>query len=151
MKPNLAHFDSHESLSYVAERLEKIVIRMKGKIKKSELAADLTTLLNEIRGHNDEPIGNSLIIDRSTFSILYKGKPCDLGNTMAFRLIERLAEDKGIYLDIGTLIRDVWQDKEISEGAVQHQIGTLRKKLRKAGITGIVFQCQPKHYRLILR
>ena len=151
MQPHPAHFDIHELLLHVAERLEKIVIRMKGKIKKSDLAAELTTLLDDIRRQDHKPKGDGVIIDRCTFSISYKRKTCALGNTMAFRLIERLNNAKGFYVDIDTLIRDVWKNKVVSDGAVQHQIGTLRKKLRKAGIAGIVFECEPKHYRQILR
>ena len=151
MQLNPTHFDIHELLLHVAERLEKIVIRMKGKIKKSELVAELTTLLDEIRSQDHKSKGEGISIDRCTFSVSYKGKTCALGNTMAFRLIERLNNAKGFYVDIGTLIRDVWKNKVVSDGAVQHQIGTLRKKLRKAGIANIVFECEPKNYRLMLR
>jgi hypothetical protein len=100
---------------------------------------------------SDLPSGN-LVIDRNTFTTTYKGKSRELGNTVAFRLLERLAQSPGIYIPINTLIHDVWNGKPVSDEAVQRQASTLGTALKNAGIEGLVIDgSQPGHYRLILR
>lgn len=94
---------------------------------------------------------SGLIIDPGTFTVTYKGKPCYLGNTMAFWLIERLGRARGVFLTIRELIQDVWKGKAVSDGAVQHQVSNLRTAFRAAGIEGIEFESQPDCYRLLLR
>ena len=64
---------------------------------------------------------------------------------MAFRLIQRFAVARGLYLSLGKLIQDVWFDKEVSDEAVQRQVSTLRAKLRAAGVKGIEFQSGRKN------
>lgn len=49
-----------------------------------------------------------LRIDRSTFAVSWKGKVCHLGNTTAFRLLERLARRPNEYLSIDQLLDDLW-------------------------------------------
>ena len=89
-------------------------------------------------------------IDRGTFTVTYRGKTCFLGYTMAFRLLERLAEARGIFIPIETLIDDVWGGRGVSEEAVQRQVSTLRAKLKAAEAKGVHIEAQPGHYRLIL-
>ena len=120
MKPNLAHFDNHESLPHVAERLEKIVIRMKGKIKKSDLATELNNLLNEIKSKDKD-----IIIDHGTFSVKYNGKTCYLGNSLPFRLFERLYKTPGIFIHYDNLKQDVWGNEDVNDEALQRQASIL--------------------------
>jgi DNA-binding winged helix-turn-helix (wHTH) protein len=95
---------------------------------------------------------NGLIIDRSKFTVSYKGRSCFLGNSKPFQLLERLSEARGNYLSLGELIQDVWKGKHISNEAVQRQASILRCSLKAAGIEDIVIDgSQPDHYRLILR
>lgn len=92
-----------------------------------------------------------LIVDLATFTVVYKGTPCTLGNIRAFHLLARLNRRPGTYIPIDTLIQDVWHGKSVSHEAVQRQISTLRAKLKQAGIVGIVLDgTQPDHYRLTL-
>jgi hypothetical protein len=92
-----------------------------------------------------------LVIDRGRFCVTYKGKCCDLKNTMAFRVIERLAHARGVFLTVKELMCDLWGDKVVSDEAVQRQVSFVRCKLRDAGIEGVVLQTQHDSYRLILR
>jgi hypothetical protein len=92
-----------------------------------------------------------LVIDPGNFSVTYKGKTCELGNRMGFRLIQRLSTARGTYLSLTTLVQDVWHGKAVSDEAVQKQVSTLRTKLRAAGIEGVAFESQPQSYRLVLR
>lgn len=94
---------------------------------------------------------SGLVIDRDKFEISYKGKSCELGNTLSFRLLERFSQARGVFLTIKILIDDVWKGKEVSDEAVQRQVSILRDKLKNAGIDGIEFEAQPDVYRMILR
>ncbi len=94
---------------------------------------------------------NDLIIDRSTFTVSYKGRSCFLGYTKPFQLIERLNKARR-YFSLGELIQDVWPDNVIQGETVQRHVSILRKKLKKAGIEDIVIDgSEPDHYRLVLR
>ena len=107
----------------------------------------LETVGNQIAAKDD------LVIDRDRFTVTYKGKPCFLGNTMAFQVIERLAKAaaRRVFLSLGTLKQDFWAGRDISDEGVQRQISTLRSKLEADGVKGIEFESERKHYRLILR
>ena len=108
-------------------------------------------LRNEAHMESAENTFEGLIIDSGTFTLSYKGKTCELGNTLSFKLIKRLSEAKGIFLSLRELIQDVWLGKEVSDEAVQKQISILRGKLKAEGIEGIEFESQPQNYRLVLR
>lgn len=85
------------------------------------------------------------------FSVEWKGKFLNLGNTLAYHLFERLCQSPGKYIKLNTLIQDVWKGKAVSDEAVQKQVSSLRRKLADAGFDGITFDGdEPKHYRLIL-
>jgi hypothetical protein len=92
-----------------------------------------------------------LVLSRDDFSVQYKARLCQLGNVMAFTLLERLNRSPGIYIPLDRLIIDVWKGTVVSNEAVQKQASILRKKLRKAGINGITIDGKQKdHYRLVL-
>ena len=148
MNTDVADPAIRQLLSHIADCLEAIVIRMRGTIKKSDLAAELTNLLAELRGQND----NGLAIDHGTFSVHYKGKTCYLGNSFAFRLIERLNMNPGIFIHLDTLKQDVWGTKNINDEALQKQASILRCKLKSSGIEDVMIDgSQHLHYRLILQ
>ena len=91
------------------------------------------------------------VFHRETFSVEWRGKSVELGNTMSYHLFERLCKTPSQYLGINTLIQDVWNGKSISNEAVQKQVSILRKKLAGVGFEGITIDGdQPEHYRLTL-
>ena len=51
------------------------------------------------------------LLDESTLSVIWKGKTLHLGNTLAFRLLERLARCPNQYVTHLDLLRDVWEDE----------------------------------------
>ena len=61
------------------------------------------------RGRAD-PVERPLL-DESTLSVIWKGKSLHLGNTLAFRLLERLARCPNQYVTHLDLLRDVWEDE----------------------------------------
>lgn len=93
-----------------------------------------------------------LQIDRSLLGVKYRGRCCFLGNTLMFRLIERLAIQPNKYLSYEDLLSEVWESNR-SDGAVRSVVKRLREALRSqgmdqvaAGIDGSV----PGHYALRL-
>ena len=71
---------------------------------------------------------------------------------MPFRMIERLARARGIYLSTARLMDEVWGGRHVDRGTVQKTASNLRAMLRKAGMGDdvIIDRAQPDHYRLIL-
>ena len=49
------------------------------------------------------------IADRATFSVRWGGRTCYLGDTLPFRLLERLARRPDRLFSYGVLLQDVWR------------------------------------------
>jgi DNA-binding response OmpR family regulator len=93
-----------------------------------------------------------LEIDRSTLSVNYRGRPCFLGNTLMFRLIEQLAKRPNKYLPYEDLLADVWQCDR-SDGAIRSVVKRLPGSLRGHGMEHIAQAIDgsvPGHYALRL-
>lgn len=79
-----------------------------------------------------------LVIDSERCEVSCQGQgPCDLGPTILFRLIERLARRTGIWISFDRLKDDVWQDEFTCDETIGRTVRRLREKLKAAGITGI--------------
>jgi hypothetical protein len=92
-----------------------------------------------------------LVLSRDDFTVQYRGGTCQLGNVIAFILLERLNRRPGIYISLDTLITDVWKGTVVSNEAVQKQKSLLKKKLHDAGMSGITIDGRQRHnYRLVL-
>ncbi len=81
---------------------------------------------------------SKLDVDRGTFSASYRGKPCTLGNTKEFRVLERLNQTSGKFVTYDDLIDDVWGDDTTDESTVQKTVSNLRRKLTVLGGVKIV-------------
>lgn len=91
-----------------------------------------------IRGSQHIPAsGNGsarpLITDRGDFSVRWGNRTCRLGNTLAFKLLDRLAQRPGLYLHYDKLLSEFW-DCHTSPEAVRSTVKILRRKLRAAGM-----------------
>ena len=88
-------------------------------------------------GHPVPASGNGsarpLITDRGDFSVRWGNRTCHLGNTLGFKVLERLAQRPRLYLDYGTLLDSFW-DRHTSPEAVRSAVKILRRKLRAAGM-----------------
>jgi len=102
------------------------------------------------------PLGNGsarpLIADRATFCVHWANRTCHLGNTMAFKLLERLARRPNQFVHCDMLLEELW-DRHTSRDAVRSAVKVLRGKLNAAGmgdlaqaIDGSTFH----HYGLML-
>ena len=91
------------------------------------------------------------LVDPGRFEIRWQGKICELGNTMEFKLFERLNRWPGHYFSVNTLLDDIWPDRMVEPNTVQVTASNLRKKLRNAKMADLVIDGSQKgHYGLKL-
>jgi DNA-binding response OmpR family regulator len=103
------------------------------------------------------PAGNGsvrpLIADRETFCAHWANRACHLGNTMAFKLLERLARRPNQYVPCDVLLRELW-DCHTSRDAVRSAVKVLRQKLNAAGMGDLaeaIDGSTAHHYGLMLK
>ena len=97
------------------------------------------------------PPGDRVVVDRALFEVRVGPKACRLGNTVGFRLVERLSRAGGTYLPIGTLGADVWDDPGVRKNTVQVTVTKVRAALAGAGLDEVVIDGdEPGHYRLVV-
>lgn len=93
------------------------------------------------------------IADRTTFSAHWGGKTCRLGNTICFRLLERLARRPNQLVSYDVLLQEVWEGRRSRE-AVRSAVKVLRQKLILAGLKHLAQAIDGSishHYRLALK
>jgi DNA-binding response OmpR family regulator len=103
-----------------------------------------------------QPSGNGSvtpsIADRATFLAHWEGKTCYLGNTIFFKLLERLARRPNHLVSCEILLQDVWERRRSPE-AVRSAVKVLRQKLTSAGmgdLAAAIDGSTAHHYRLSL-
>ncbi|CAN5360262.1 hypothetical protein BH11PLA2_BH11PLA2_38480 [soil metagenome] len=92
------------------------------------------------------------LLDESTLSVIWKGKTLHLGNTLAFRFLERLARRPNQYVTHVDLLRDVWEDEYMSTASIRSLVRELRRKLCNGGFPELAdaIRAQNGHYVLSL-
>ncbi len=93
------------------------------------------------------------IVDVATFSVHWDGKTCVLGNTLPFRLLERLGRRPNQFIHCDQLLDDVWQGLRSRE-AIRSVVKVLKQKLVQAGMDDLAASIkgsQPHHYGLIFK
>ena len=102
----------------------------------------------------DASIGAPLeLIDRTTFTVAWKGKSCYLGCTILFRLIERLARNPNHLVAHQALLDGVWNGPR-SGSAIRNAVASLRSKLVAAempDLAGAIDSRTRGHLGLMLR
>ena len=73
------------------------------------------------------------IADQSSLSVVWEGRRCYLGQTLPFRLFERLARRPNQYVTYEQLLQDVWEGPRSNE-AIRSVVRYLRRKLKDAGM-----------------
>ena len=92
------------------------------------------------------------IVDLATFSVHWDGKTCVLGNTLPFRLLERLGRRPNQFIHCDQLLDDVWQGPRSRE-AIRSVVKVLKQKLVQAGMDDLAASIsgnEPHHYGFIL-
>jgi DNA-binding response OmpR family regulator len=118
-----------------------------------ELALDPLDYFEPRRAESLPPASTAgPVIDRSRFSVSFRGHTCRLGNTLSFRFFARLVARPNCYVSHQELFEDVW-DGPRSADAVRSVVKTLRQKLRDAGLGELATAIDgavPGHYTLRL-
>lgn len=76
------------------------------------------------------------LVNAATFSVEWRGRRCDLGPSILFRLIQRLLRRPDRYYPYDILMDDVW-DRRCSDTTVRSAITRLRQALRAAGMSDL--------------
>jgi DNA-binding response OmpR family regulator len=76
---------------------------------------------------------NRLMVNPATFTVEWHGQRCDLGPSILFKLIQRLARRPGRYFTYDILMEDVWE-RRCSNTTVRSAVKRLRRAMRDAGM-----------------
>ena len=82
---------------------------------------------------NDRLAVNRPRIDTSTFTVEWRGRRCDLGPSILFKLLQRLSRRPDRFYPYDVLMIDVWQ-RRCSNTTVRSAIKRLRRALCDAGM-----------------
>jgi DNA-binding response OmpR family regulator len=74
-----------------------------------------------------------LMVDPMTFTVEWHGQHCNLGPTILFKLIQRLARRPGRYFTYDILMKDVWE-RRCSNATIRSAVKRLRRAMRDAGM-----------------
>ena len=85
-----------------------------------------------VASFGDGPVRHP-ITNRATFCVHWANQVCHLGNTMAFKLLERIARRPDQYVHCDVLLGELW-DCHTSRDAVRSAVKVLRRKLNAAGM-----------------
>jgi DNA-binding response OmpR family regulator len=83
--------------------------------------------------HPDCLSRDRLVVNPATFTVEWHGQRCNLGPTILFRLIQRLARRPGIYLTYDALMEDVWE-QPCSNTTIRSAVKRLRRAMCDAGM-----------------
>jgi hypothetical protein len=85
------------------------------------------------------PCPETSIVDAGTFSVRWANRTCRLGNTVAFKLLTRLARRPDQYPSYESLRDGIW-DEWKSDAAVQSAVKVLRRELNAAGMADLTLR-----------
>ncbi len=76
------------------------------------------------------------VADRSTFSIIFRGKTCFLGNTLLFRFFETLACRPNRYFSHSELLDEVWGGQR-AQSSIRNVAKRIRDRLILTGMSEV--------------
>ncbi len=129
---------SDEIIVVITESIDQLVsIHKEGIERLQELRAtlfvDWLKAGNYQRTNQEQSLDFRPRLDRQLFEVRYGDTACVLGNTLEFRLLERLLQRPNIYHTHDNLLSTVWKGV-VSVDAIRSVVKTLRAKLRKANL-----------------
>ena len=136
-------------VAQLAKEIIAIVSDMPTLIPSSSLSA---TCLARVGSVVETDVRRHPTIDTATFCVHWDGRTCRLGNTLAFRLLERLARRPNQLVHCDVLLHELW-DNYSSRDAVRSTVKVLRRKLSTAGMENLALAIDGStthHYGLML-
>jgi len=102
-----------------------------------ELAIDAVTFWKSRTSTVSSPSTGALLhVDHDRLHVVFHGRTCVLGNTLPFKLLERLARRPNTYVTHEELLFEVW-DGVRSEAAIRSAVKRLRQALRRGGMADL--------------
>jgi DNA-binding response OmpR family regulator len=159
MKNNLDIEQIRSMVRSVAESCALVTQRIANLAEHLELhdgAARGCDLLENFLGSRPvdaEALFGQPIIDTAAKTVTFQGCTCCIGNTLVFRMIERLARRPNQHISFDRLVRDVWDGNAKSDEAIRSLVKELRDRLRKSGMGSLAssIRGQNKSYALVLK
>jgi DNA-binding response OmpR family regulator len=148
-EPSLASTARLMRVAQLAKEIIAIVSETPGLISSSSASA---TSLARVGSVAETDGRRRPIIDGATFCVHWDGRTCRLGNTLAFRLLERLARRPNQLVPCDVLLDELW-DGYSSRDAVRSMVRVLRRKLCAAGMEDLALAIDGStthHYGLML-
>jgi DNA-binding response OmpR family regulator len=145
MNPAQIHRVRRSTISLAAD-LRDLARRAEGLVR---LLVAVDMELQESAGARQE----TRLIDANTFTVHWRGRVCQLGYTIAFRLLTRLEIQRDEFVPHQRLFQDVWQGAR-SPSALRSAIADLRSRLARAGMRDLANAIDGHnhgHYGLMLR
>jgi len=75
----------------------------------------------------------ALRVDRLTFTVTWRGRRCELGATMAFEVLARLAACPGRFVPADRLIEELWPGRR-SYSTLRSTVCRLKAALKRSGM-----------------
>lgn len=114
---------------------------------------DLIDNLLGARNIDPDVMFGQIIVDAAARTVTFRGCTCCLGNTLVFRMLERLARRPNQFVSFDRLIRDVWDGHPKSDEAIRSVVKELRDRLRKGGMRRLAsaIRGERRAYALVLK
>ena len=143
--------DAHERERRLAELVSDV------DILQAELAGCLRSILSLLA---ENPLGPASpprrsdfpVIDDNTFAVHWRGRSCQLGCTLAYKVLRRLARRPNFYVSCDQLRDDVWRQSDCSDSTIRSEVRHLRGRLRAAHMEELAdaIRSRKRHYVLLL-
>lgn len=82
---------------------------------------------------DSQSLADRPLVNASTFTVEWRGRRCDLGPSIPFKLLQRLLRRPDRYHAYHVLMADVW-NRRCSHAAVRSAVKRLRRALCEAGM-----------------
>ncbi len=142
-----------EDVSVLESLLRRMRTQMNCLLRDSELALELlAATARRPSGRASAHPDTDGLIDETRFVVRWAGLECHLGQTVPFRLFQRLADSVNSYVSHERLLDDVWGGPRTAS-AIRTAVGELRRRLTESGLDALARAVDgenPGHYGLRL-
>lgn len=142
--------DAHERDRRLAELVSEV------DILQAELAGCLRAILSLLAENPPGPISSGgrpdfPVLDDNRFTVHWRGRSCELGCTLACKVLRRLARRPNFFVSCDQLRDDVWRQSECADGTIRSEVRHLRRRLRTAGMEELADAIRSRKRYYVLR